>query len=152
MARAERASAVSGRSSKINSVRATVQALYYNLEKSRGIIALYEDKLLPQAKIAVDVTETWFLAKQPNFSDFVEAQSLWYQFQLALAKTRADYGKDLARLERLVEVRDLTREKDTREEGRETRDEEATTFHTSMLSRPSSERSGHPSSIGAYRE
>jgi cobalt-zinc-cadmium efflux system outer membrane protein len=105
-ARAERAAAVSDRSSIINGVRAKVRALYYNLERSRGIIALYEEKLLPQAKTAVDATETWFLAKQPHFSDFVEAQSLWYQFQLALAKTRADYGKDLARLERLVEVGD----------------------------------------------
>jgi outer membrane protein TolC len=102
MAHAERAAAMSDRASKVNSVQARVRALYYNLERSRGIIALYEDKLLPQAQTAVDATETWFLAKQPNFSDFVEAQSLWYQFQLALAKTRADYGKDLARLERLV--------------------------------------------------
>jgi outer membrane protein TolC len=101
-ARAERAAAVADRSAATNRVRAKVRSLYYNLERSRGIIELYEDKLLPQARTAVDAAETWFLAKQPDFSDFVEAQSLWYQFQLALARTRADYGKDLTRLERLV--------------------------------------------------
>jgi outer membrane protein TolC len=101
-ARAERTAAVLDKTSRINSVRARVRSLYYNLERSRGIIALYEDKLLPQARTAVAATETWFLAKQPDFSDFVEAQSLLYQFQLALAKTRSDFGKDLARLERLA--------------------------------------------------
>ena len=166
MARAERAAAESDRSSKVNSVQSRVRALYYNLERSKGIIALYEDKLLPQAKTAVDATETWFLAKQPNFSDFVEAQSLWYKFQLALARARADYGEDLARLERLVETGDrpvlrhansVTTEggrsevggqmgaKEVRgdrekamEEGRGKREEKATTFHTSMVSHPSS--------------
>lgn len=105
-ARAERAAAVSDKSSAINRVRAKVRSLYYNLERSRGIVALYEEKLLPQARMAVDASETWFLSKQPDFSDFVEAQSLWYQFQLALARTRADYGEDLARLERLVGTSD----------------------------------------------
>jgi outer membrane protein TolC len=88
--------------SAINRVRAEVRTLHASLEKTRGIIALYEEQLLPQARTAVDAAETWFLAKQPNFSDFVEAQSLWYQFQLALARARADYGKELARMERLV--------------------------------------------------
>lgn len=101
-ARAQRAAAVTDKSSATNRVHAKVRSLYYNLERSRGIIKLYEEKLLPQARTAVDAAENWFLAKQPDFSDFVEAQSLWYQFQLALARTRADYGKDLARMERIV--------------------------------------------------
>lgn len=101
-ARAELAVAAADKSSTTNLVRAKIRTLYYNLERSQSIIALYEEKLLPQARTAVDAAETWFLAKQPDFSDLVEAQSLWYQFQLALARTRADYGKDLARLERLV--------------------------------------------------
>lgn len=99
---AQRDAAVSDKSATVNRVRAKVRSLYYNLEKSRGIITLYEDKLLPQAQTAVDAAETWFLAKRPDVSDFVEAQALWYQFQLALAKAKADYGKDLARLERIV--------------------------------------------------
>jgi cobalt-zinc-cadmium efflux system outer membrane protein len=48
------------------------------------------------------VAETWFREKQGSFSDFVETQSIYYNFQLSLARAKADYGKYLARLERLV--------------------------------------------------
>ncbi len=50
----------------------------------------------------MEIAETWFQQGQSSFSDFIEAQSVWYNFQLALARARADYGKNLARLERYV--------------------------------------------------
>ena len=50
----------------------------------------------------MEIAETWFREGQSSFSDFIETQAVWYNFQLALARARADYGKNLARLERLV--------------------------------------------------
>jgi hypothetical protein len=50
----------------------------------------------------MEIAETWFREKQSAFSEFIEAQAVWYNFELALARAHADYGKYLARLERLV--------------------------------------------------
>ena len=50
----------------------------------------------------MSLAETGFQEGESSFSDFIETQSVWYNFQLALARARADYGKYLARLERLA--------------------------------------------------
>jgi hypothetical protein len=50
----------------------------------------------------MEVAEVWFHEEESSFSDFVETQSVWYNFQLSLARAQADYGKYLARLERSV--------------------------------------------------
>jgi outer membrane protein TolC len=63
---------------------------------------LYGEELLPQAARSMEIAETWFREGESTFSDFVETQAVWYNFQLALARARADYGKFLARLERFV--------------------------------------------------
>jgi len=56
----------------------------------------------------MEIAETWFREKQGSFTDFIETQSVFYNFQLALARAKADYGRYLAQLERLV-GRSLTR-------------------------------------------
>jgi len=63
---------------------------------------LYRDELMPQAARAMEVAEIWFREGEASFSDFVETQSVWYNFQLSLARAQADYGKYLSRLERAV--------------------------------------------------
>ena len=50
----------------------------------------------------METAETWFKEKQGSFSDFVETEAAYYNFQLALARAKADYGKYLARIERIV--------------------------------------------------
>ena len=81
---------------------AQIRAVYFRLQNARRLGELYRNDLLPQAAKAMEVAETWFREKQSTFSDFIEAQAVWYNFQLALARAQADYGKYLARLERLV--------------------------------------------------
>ena len=79
-----------------------IRALYFRLENSRRLMELYEKDLLPQAAKAMEIAEVWFREGQSSFSDFVEAQAVWYNFQVSLARARADYGKYLARLESVV--------------------------------------------------
>jgi outer membrane protein TolC len=50
----------------------------------------------------MEIAETWFREKQSSFSNFIEAQAVWYNFQLALARAQADFGINLARLERMA--------------------------------------------------
>lgn len=45
---------------------------------------------------------SWFQEGEGTFSDFVEIQASVYNFQLSLARARADYGKTLALLQPLV--------------------------------------------------
>jgi outer membrane protein TolC len=87
---------------QINDTKASIRRLYFQLSTAERTLRLYEDELLPQAAKSLTIAETWFREGQSSFSDFVEAQAVWYNFSLAVARARADYGKNLARLEKAV--------------------------------------------------
>lgn len=101
-ARAERARAKAARQAHLNDIRTRIHAAYFKMENARRLVDLYQNELLPQAVRAMETAETWFGEGQSSFADFIEAQSVAYNFQLSLARARADYGKGLARLEQLV--------------------------------------------------
>ncbi|UCF91226.1 MAG: TolC family protein [Desulfobacterales bacterium] len=102
MARAAMKKAKAAETARINETRTRIRELFFRLENSRRLMDLYGKELLPQAARSMEIAETWFREGESTFSDFVETQAVWYNFQLALARARADYGKFLARLERLV--------------------------------------------------
>jgi outer membrane protein TolC len=101
-ARADRAKAEAGRQSRINEARAQLHATYFRLQNARRLVELYQNELLPQAAQTLQIAETWFQKGQSSFADVVEAQAVWYHFQLALARAQADYGKHWVGLEQLV--------------------------------------------------
>jgi outer membrane protein TolC len=101
-ARSELEAAKALKTERINETQTQIRALYFRLENARRLVELYSEELLPQAAHAMEIAETWFREGESSFSDFVETQSVWYNFQLALARARADYGKYLAGLEQLV--------------------------------------------------
>jgi outer membrane protein TolC len=94
--------AKAAKTSRINQTHTQIRRLYFRLENARRLMELYQEELLPQAAKAMEIAETWFREGESSFSDFVETQAVWYNFQLALARASADYGKNLARVERLV--------------------------------------------------
>jgi outer membrane protein TolC len=99
---AEKANAVAAKKSHINDTHSNIHSTYFRLQNALRLIILYKDNLLPQAASSMKMAETLFRQKQTGFSDFIEAQSTWYNFNLAVARATADYGKYLARLERLI--------------------------------------------------
>jgi outer membrane protein TolC len=101
-ARAELKRAKAAKTSRINQTHTQIRRLYFQMENSLRLVELYHKELLPQAAKAMEIAETWFREGESSFSDFIETQAVWYNFQLALARASADYGKNLARLERLV--------------------------------------------------
>ncbi len=101
-ARAERARAEAVRQSRINASNTAIHVAYFRLQNARRLIDLYQTELLPQAAQSLEIAETWFQEGQSGLTDFIEAQSIWYNFQLTLARAQADYGKQLAGLERLI--------------------------------------------------
>lgn len=102
MARAEAEKAKAARSERINESRTQIRRLYFKLKNAERLVELYRDQLLPQAIRSMETSETWFRQGQGSFSDFVEAISTVHNFQLTMARARADYGKMQAAIERLT--------------------------------------------------
>jgi len=88
--------------SQVNESRALVRENYFRLQNAERLIFLYRDKLVPEAAKSVETANVWNREGQGSITDYLEIQSVWYNFQLALARARADYGKYLARLEGLA--------------------------------------------------
>ncbi len=110
-ARAEAQKAEAMKVNQINNTNAQIRNLYFRLQNSERLIRLYRDQLLPQAARAMEIAETWFREKQGSFTDFIETQSVYYNFQVSLARAKADYGRYLAQLERLCGL-SLTHKRD----------------------------------------
>jgi len=84
-------------------VRAAVREIYFRLRNAERLVGLYRDALLPQAFASLQLAETWLRAGDGSFADLVDAGTLRYTFQVALARADADREKYLARLESLAE-------------------------------------------------
>lgn len=101
-ARAEKAAARAEKTVRVNATRTAVRNLYFKTRNAQRIVALYETDLVPRAARAMEIAEVWYREGESAFTDFIETQSVWYNFQLALARARADYAINLARLERMA--------------------------------------------------
>ncbi|OGQ93857.1 MAG: hypothetical protein A2464_11985 [Deltaproteobacteria bacterium RIFOXYC2_FULL_48_10] len=88
--------------SRVNETRALVRENYFRMQNAERLVFLYRDKLVPEAAKAVERADVWNRQNQGSITDYLETQSVWYNFQLALARAKADYGKFLARLEGLA--------------------------------------------------
>ncbi|MDD5759799.1 MAG: TolC family protein [Desulfobulbaceae bacterium] len=89
-------------SAEVNEARIAAREVYFRLQNSERLVRLYRDDLIPQANRAMQTAETWYSQNQGSFSDYIETVATWYNFQLASARARADYGTFLARLESIA--------------------------------------------------
>jgi outer membrane protein TolC len=102
MAMAEKSMARAEKVVRVNAVRTKISNLFFKARNAQRIVSLYETDLVPQAAHAMEIAEVWYREGESSFTDFIETQSVWYNFQLALARAKADYGINLARLERMA--------------------------------------------------
>ena len=101
-AMAEKAMARAEKTVHVNAVRTKIRTLFFKARNAQRIVSLYETDLVPQAARSMELAEVWYREGESSFTDFIETQSVWYNFQLALARAKADYGINLARLERMA--------------------------------------------------
>lgn len=87
-----------------NKTKERISRLWFKLQNSKRLITLYENNLVPQSMRSVQTAETWYREGEGSFSDFLEVQATAYNFQLSLARAKADYGKSLVLLEQLTGV------------------------------------------------
>ena len=85
-----------------NDTRSLVHETFFRLKNAERLMTLYRDHLIPQAQKSMETAETWSRQGAGSLSDYTEIQSVWYNFQLAFARSQADYGKYLSRLESLA--------------------------------------------------
>ncbi len=88
----------------LNTIRSRISRIWFKLQNSDRLITLYKTDLLPNAMASLGTAETWFREGKGSFSDYLEIQATAYNFQLSLERARADYAKNLARLEQLAGV------------------------------------------------
>ena len=101
-AMAEKSKARAEKQVRINNVQTRIRTLYFKARNAERIVTLYQTHLNPQAAQAMALAEVWYQEGEATFTDFIETQSVWYNFQLAQARATADYGISLARLERMA--------------------------------------------------
>jgi outer membrane protein TolC len=101
-AMAEKSRARAEKRARINTVQTKISTLYFKARNAERVIRLYQSDLVPQAARSMALAETWYQAGESSFTDFIETQAVWYNFQLALARAQADFGINLARLERMA--------------------------------------------------
>lgn len=87
-----------------NQTKEKISRLWFKLQNSKRLVTLYEKELVPQSIRSVQTAETWYRQGDGSFADLLEIQATAYNFQLSLARAKADYGKTLVRLEQLAGV------------------------------------------------
>jgi outer membrane protein TolC len=112
--RLEMAHAEAMLTSASNQTRYDVKEYLTHVETSLRLVQLYETTVLPQAAQALRVSETAYQSDRLGFLDLLDSERASIQFQLEYQRALADYGRNLAHLERVVGI-DLfsTDEKET---------------------------------------
>ncbi|MFQ5560512.1 MAG: TolC family protein [Nitrospinota bacterium] len=85
-----------------NEILNKVKKAFFKLNNSERLIKLYGETLLPQAKKSMELSETWYKNGEAAFASFLEAQSIWFNFQTAYFRAKTDYLKGIADLEKIT--------------------------------------------------
>ncbi|MHC4859984.1 MAG: TolC family protein, partial [Planctomycetota bacterium] len=101
-ARAAREAAVRGKAETWNQTFTAVKDAFFKLTNAERLVLLYRDSLIPQAKQVMLSTEELAREDRLRLGDYLEAQTVWLNFTLAMERALADYNQSIARLERLT--------------------------------------------------
>lgn len=86
----------------VNQIRRDVAERYAELIQTRERILLLSDGVLPQAGATVESSTVAYQAGQVEFLSLLEAQAVLFRHEIDLAQQLADFGRELAGLERAV--------------------------------------------------
>lgn len=85
-----------------NETLSRVNELYYEAKTAEEQIELYKYSLLPQAEQAFKASEVGYLAGKVDFLNLLDSERMVLLIKTGYYKSIADFGKSLARLERVV--------------------------------------------------
>jgi len=81
---------------------ARLDVLLYELDDAERKVALYEDRLLPLARQSYASTEAQYRGGAADFDSLIGAHEMALEFELALARARADAALKAAELDKLL--------------------------------------------------
>lgn len=82
--------------------RADIKEYFAKVQTTRRLIDLYKTSVLPQSEQAVKVSESAYQTDRVGFLDLLDSQRALLDFRLEYFQTLAQYGQNLAELERRV--------------------------------------------------
>ena len=85
-------------------LRFVVKKHHFGMETANRSINLYRDTLLPQARQALDASNTAYQAAQIDFLSFLDAQRTLLKLKIEEQRALRDYRQHLAQLEQAVGV------------------------------------------------
>ena len=100
-----------------NETLSRIRALHFEVETAREQIDLYKYSLLPQAEQALKASEVGYLAGKVDFLNLLDSERMILTIRNGYFKIFSEFGKSLARLERLagknlLEINDSPGEED----------------------------------------
>ena len=100
-----------------NETLSRIRTFYFEMETAREQIDLYKYSLLPQAEQALKASEVGYLAGKVDFLNLLDSERMILMIRNGYFKIISEFGKSLARLERLagknlLEINDTSGEED----------------------------------------
>lgn len=93
-----------GHNQMVAEVQAEVAARYAALVRTREQILLLMDGVIPQARATIESATAAYQAGRVEFASLLEAQATLFRNEIELARRMADFGRELAALERAAGV------------------------------------------------
>jgi cobalt-zinc-cadmium efflux system outer membrane protein len=90
------------RTQQANTLAAELRLALYGFRDAERKIDLYRDTLIPKAAESLKVTQTAFGAGKATFTDLIDAQRVYLEFELGYRRGLASRAQRLAELEMLV--------------------------------------------------
>ena len=88
--------------SQENATNRMVRNAWFKTDKNRREFSLYQNRILPLAKSALDVSTKEYEAGSIPFSQAIDSYTYWLKVKLTIAKRQAALGTSFAELENIV--------------------------------------------------
>ncbi len=79
-----------------------VKDFHFKVQTAERLVKLYRDSIIPQAEQSLKAAEVGYRAGQVDFLNFIDSQRVLLDFNLAYYRAIADFGINIAELERVV--------------------------------------------------
>ncbi len=81
-----------------------VKDFHFKVQTTERLVKLYRDSIIPLAKQSLKAAESGYQAGQVDFLNLIDSQRVLLDFNLAFYRAVADFGTNIAGLERVVGV------------------------------------------------
>ncbi len=81
-----------------------VKDYHFKVQTAERLVSLYRDSIIPQAEQSLKAAEIGYQAGKVDFLNLIDSQRVLLDFNLAFYRAVADFGINIAKLERVVGV------------------------------------------------